>query len=457
MKTKVIRALAAFLIGGIFMLAGSIIAYGDEAYPPQDEPPTAMEVATEMALPIFPVQVEEHDFGNMRRVIRTYELTDYEDPARIRTESFEREGFYFTMSEITRNRASNFSVRQHTEKVEIVTSSQSPSVVLAELNGTLEFEDEDGYVGILTLDIASINTVTTGHRTINRTTTETRTFSNLSSTDASLIPSSITVGGNTLPITDIQWASGSGQMFTATATYSGTRAIPIHDGYLTTANFHGELTRIANGESVFKVIFTGVPLHVETATPAPVRTASSLESQIEELQQELSYVRDTNENAESVEEYLEAQIEELRQELTYIQGASGTTETLTPQEPETREPREPINISWLGVFIVLVILSAAGAGVYFIFIRGNVKVHNLVDGEDYAYLGRTKVSKRNRVIDLTSFTERARTASFTLELGRLAVTFLKGATVTINYGGNTFQHIVNCDKVMSKYSIPVEF
>jgi len=414
-KIALIKALAALLIGGIFM--GYVPVYADEVNP----------IATQtQAQLLFPVQVEETDLSGSRRIVRVYELTEYEDPANIRSESFERDGFYFELSEITRNRLERLSVKNHVEVITIESASQNLSDILAYLDDSIQFESEDGYSGMLVLDLSSVTTEIAGHNRQSYTVREYRSFPNLSSPDISLIPRTITARGHTLTLADVRWEGGNSDAidferiastFTANAVYTGTGSRSVVSGYVTTAEFRGEVARINEGDNTFTVTFIGRPLYVEE----PEWTIDSIAAYIADLEGTLSDMR-----------YAE----------------TGTR--------STRE-REPMGINWHLVMGVLAVLGAVGAGVYLLFLRGNVKVYNCVEDENYAYLGKTRISKNNPVIDLSPFTERARTAKFIIELGRWTASHLNGTDITLNYGGITFQHTVAYEKGQKKYEIKPDF
>ena len=104
--------------------------------------------------------------------------------------------------------------------------------------------------------------------------------------------------------------------------------------------------------------------------------------------------------------------------------------------------------------------ATAGAGllgglVFFFFFRKNVKVHNLKDGK-YLPIGKTKVSARDPIINLTPFADKAATGSFILVLDRLAAKQLSGKTITVNYGDKSFQHIVDSDGG-GEYQFEIDF
>jgi hypothetical protein len=107
----------------------------------------------------------------------------------------------------------------------------------------------------------------------------------------------------------------------------------------------------------------------------------------------------------------------------------------TPIAPE-RGPMNPVPAAG----------TAAGAGllggvVFFFFLRRNVKVLSLKEGK-YIPVGKTRITAKSPVVNLTPFADKAVTGSFILILGALTAKALSGKTITVNYGDRSLQHIV---------------
>jgi len=144
---------------------------------------------------------------------------------------------------------------------------------------------EDGYFGVLVLDVTSIQIESQGTTSSNFTATRTREFPHLSSADTSLVPRTLTYGGRTYNLSNVEWRTQTSSAidyrqvastFTAVATYSrvGTRVATI--GYTTTAEYSGQVSRIAVGRTEFTAHFIGIPIVtpiVTVPTPPPAVTA----------------------------------------------------------------------------------------------------------------------------------------------------------------------------------------
>ena len=365
---------------------------------------------------LFPSGVEELHFENSRRVIRTYHLTPDENPMDINTESFERDGFFYTLQDITRNRKQYVSIVEHLEIIEIETASAELNDILSRLEQYIEFETADGYNGVLRLVLSSVVTEVAGTRSEGFTQTETRTYPNLSNPDVSLIPQTITVGGRELTLSGVTWAGGSqdtidytriAQTYTATATYTRNGIRNITLGYITTAHYVGELTRINEGETSYTAIFFGVPINTPMANEADEDDADGM-------------------------------------------GANGN------QENELREPfavNRPLLLSILGG------LGLIGAAAWFFFIRGNVIVYNLeeMDG-DYIKIGRVRIGSSNKyIVDLTPFTDKTKTSAFKLVMSGWTASKLDKQTITANFGSGTLQHEIAYVKGQKDYSVLFDF
>jgi len=368
---------------------------------------------------LFPSNVEELHFEDSRRIVRTYQLASHEDPQDINTDSFEREGWLYTFSEMTRNIQQNVSSISHTEIVEIETTSLDFNEILERLGSSIEHETTDGHRGVLSLVLSSIVTESSGSRSERFTQTETRTFPGLSNPDVSLIPHSITVSGRELTLSNVAWNGGSEETidytriasnFTATAIYTrqGTRNITL--GYTTTAEFTGELVRVSEHVMSYSAYFIG----------EEINPAAGANIDVNDVGDGNGY------NAPST----------------------------------NAASRELLNADWGFVFAALGLLGLMGAGFWFIVLRGNAEVYNLDAEGKASKVGRVRVAKRNNYIaNLTPFTEKAKTTAFRIDFTSLAITVgkLNNQTFTANYGSGTLQHQISFEKGQKKYQVELDF
>ena len=218
---------------------------------------------------VYPVHVWESRENGRREIIRVYELRDNESPAQIPRDTFKRDGFRFELAEIVRREIPAHSVIDHVETIELSTQTNDLESIIRLLSPTLEYLRDDGYFGVLALDISSIQIVSQGTTSSNFTATRTREFPHLSNADTSLVPRTITENGRIYNLTNVEWRNQTttpidyrqvATTFTAVATYSrvGTRTATI--GYTTTATYRGQISRIAVGRTEFTAHFIGIPI-----------------------------------------------------------------------------------------------------------------------------------------------------------------------------------------------------
>jgi len=272
------RFFAAVILSFALLIAGASPVLAESDYegvdaiaitvivPPLTERPAFVTNARRL----FPVNVAEgYNYEGVRELVRIYELLPGESPEWINTDSFTRNGYYYQIAEITRRVGVAHTVREHTEIVEIPSATNNLATVIAGLNPTMEFIDEDGYAGVLHLDIRSIAMTQDGTRSTSRTVSQTREFPHLSNPDMALIPLTINVSGRTYSLADVDWRTNTAnpidfnsvaQTFTAFATYTRTATSTVSTGYTTIAEYSGILTRVASGDVRFVATFIGTPI-----------------------------------------------------------------------------------------------------------------------------------------------------------------------------------------------------
>lgn len=227
------------------------------AEPAEGTPPPKQTAA------FYPAEVRETAEGDARRLEKIYLLSASDDPAGIPTADFDREGWHYTLLDVTRQDNSETDTRDYTETVTLDSKSKDMDAIMPQLAATMEVTTEDGYTGVLTLDTASIKVEAAGYKSSSRTVTATRSYPNLSDADTSLIPKTIEDGGRTMTLADVQWQEAGG-FFHATASYTGTATSKYATGYTVTAEYAGEVVKTIAGETVYTAVFSGT--HI---TPAP--------------------------------------------------------------------------------------------------------------------------------------------------------------------------------------------
>ena len=297
------KKIIVFLSCAMLLLALPLTAYasdngGDGVTITVVIPNTPKESATPAPAPmnpakyLYPSSVWEGMENGRREIIRTYELAAHEKPEDISRESFTREGWLFELADITRKETASVDAREHTETVNIDSATNDMSAVLALLAPTLEHQSEDGHIGVLHLDIASITIETAGTRSSSYTVSATREYPHLSSNDTSLVPKTITDGGRTLTLEGINWRTQNTvtvdyeqipDSYTAVATYTGTASRTTVTGYTVTAEYSGTIAKVLTGRTVYTAYFIGIPIVTPVMTsPAPTPTPEAPEALVEE-------------------------------------------------------------------------------------------------------------------------------------------------------------------------------
>jgi len=359
--------------------------------------PTASPIP--MHPPLYPYEVRSVEENGAQWVLKSYELQLHESPESIPCEGFERNGWRYELTDIVKQDNVSMDMKEHTEIITTESATNNVTEILKLLSPTIDYISEDGYSGVLALDISSVSVKEAGTQTSRFTASATREYPYLSANDTALVPKSITESGHTLTLADVTWKAthtetidhnALPESYTAIATYTriGTRISVT--GYTTTAEYKGTITKLLTDKTMYTAYFAG--------------------SEIAPLSPDNLLPQDSN---------------------------AFTVANILPAA--------------LGITVGAGILGGAA---FFLFFRRNVKVHNLADGK-YSPIGKTRLSTRTPIINLTSFAAKAMTSSFILVLDRLTARSLAERTVTINYGDKSLQHIVVYDG--GEYQIEVDF
>ena len=216
----------------------------------------------------YPVSVEEYTYGpfDELRINKVYQLSLSDDPSGIPTEDFERNGRRYFLLDLIRQDEVGVDTQTYTETITKDSGTGDMSAVLKELDGQMEVTTEDGYTGTLILDHTSVKVEVKGYQTSTRNLSATRTYPSLSDADLDLIPKTITDGGKTLTLADVQWAN-DGTWYTATAKYTGTSTSRAATGYTVTASYTGKVAKTNCEVVTYTAIFGSTKLEEPEPTP----------------------------------------------------------------------------------------------------------------------------------------------------------------------------------------------
>jgi hypothetical protein len=156
--------------------------------------------------------------------------------------------------------------RDHTETVTLNTDTKEIEQILPLLAPTIEFKSEDGFVGVLTLDVPSVKVETAGTKTSSYMMSVTREYPRLSTNDTELVPKTVTDKGKTYHLAGVEWQVGNystvdyervADYYTALATYTATGSSTKVTGYITTAEYSGILSKLVQGRPVYTAHYIG--------------------------------------------------------------------------------------------------------------------------------------------------------------------------------------------------------
>ncbi len=192
----------------------------------------------------YPISVEEYTYGPLEepRVNKVYQLSLSDDPGGIPTEDFERNGRRYYLLDLTREDQVGVDTQPYTETVTLDSDTGDLSTILQRLDGEKEETTENRHTGVLRLDHTSVKVEVKGYQTSTRNLSATRAYPGLSDADLELIPKTITDGGRTLTLADVQWAN-DGAFYTASASYTGTASSRYATGYTVSASYTGEVAK----------------------------------------------------------------------------------------------------------------------------------------------------------------------------------------------------------------------
>ncbi len=248
---RLVSLASALLLALAALPCTAMAAEAGDTEPAQGAPPPAA---------LYPAEVRTSEENGMIRLEKVYYLSTRDDPAAIPTGDFDREGRTYTLLDVLKNDQSETDSKEHIEVVTVESPTDNMTEIIQQLEPALEVTTEDGFSGVLAPDYPGIKVEAAGYKTSSRTVTATRSYPNLSDADASLIPKTISDGGRTLTLADVQWQEAGGY-YNASATYSGTATGKYATGYHVTVEYKGEVTRTRSDSVIYTAVFAS---HGET-------------------------------------------------------------------------------------------------------------------------------------------------------------------------------------------------
>lgn len=222
-----------------------------------------------------PTSTVVQNLNGSQQVIKTYTVSPATDPQALIDEPFQLEGFLYTYADIVKQENTVDEHQTHTETVTVETSKKNLDTILEQLAPTMEYDDGT-WSGTLALDHTSLNTQAAGYTTGSKTVSETKTIGPLDRNDMSYVPATTVKNGVTLTLANVDWQVIGTDMvgdvlapssYQAVATYTGKSYYSAATGYVTTANYVGEVTHQGVDSVTYQVTYLGEEYTLSESEP----------------------------------------------------------------------------------------------------------------------------------------------------------------------------------------------
>ena len=213
------------------------------------------------------------NLNGQQRLVKTYELPSDVDPASLQEPSIDYDGYHYTWAYTTKEEEPYLETKTATETVTVETASKNLSDILTALEPSIAYDDGE-FTGVLALDHTTLVTEAAGYTTKYSTTTETKVIGNLDRNDMSYVPATTVKNGKTLSLVNVDWqVTGTDLVgealvpsrYQAVATYSASSSYQAATGYITTAEYTGEVTAEGIDHITYTVVYTGTKISPEAA------------------------------------------------------------------------------------------------------------------------------------------------------------------------------------------------
>ena len=207
-----------------------------------------------MSVSAFALEVPTDTFvqnlNGSQQAIKTFTIPANQDPQSLIEEPFELEGYLYTFADIVKEENMVDESKSHTETITLETDTDDLAKILDQLKPTIEYDD-GVFCGTLALDHTSIHTEASGYATKSYTVSETKTIGELDHNDMSYVPPTTVKNGRTLSLANVEWqVTGTDLVgetlmpssYQAVVTYSARASYQAATGYVTTAEYTGDVT-----------------------------------------------------------------------------------------------------------------------------------------------------------------------------------------------------------------------
>lgn len=229
----------------------------------------------------FAAEVPEHlvveNLNGQQRMVKTYVLPPDTDPETLKEPSFDYDGFHYSWAYTTKEEQPYSDAKTVTETVTVETAKKDLDVVLAALAPVIAYDDGE-YIGELALDHTTLVTEAAGYTTKYGSVTETKVIPNLDRNDMSYVPATTVKDGRTLSLANVEWEVTATALvgealvpsqYQAAATYSASISWQAATGYVTTAEYRGEVVSEGIESITYIVVYVGEEIVPAEPEPAP--------------------------------------------------------------------------------------------------------------------------------------------------------------------------------------------
>ena len=209
-------------------------------------------------------------------IIKTFEAPPEEDPSLLKEKPFEQDGYSYVYYETVKEEIPFIEKKEESRTVTISTGENNVQLILEQLEPDMDYEADDGFAGMLHLNFASVKTEVEGYTTETFTLKDSITIMGLGNNDPSGIPKTAVKSGVTLKLKNIDWSVQEAETidyisvpvkYKAVAHYSGSYSKQVPTGYVSTAEYKGEVTISRIDKVVYTLTYIGteIPESVDTS------------------------------------------------------------------------------------------------------------------------------------------------------------------------------------------------
>ncbi len=358
----------------------------------------------------FLISSEQKQIDGSIFLTKVYEVAEDFDPSALVENGYEKDGYLFAYHKTDKKVNENKQTKELSESIAIETATDNKEGILNRLPQTIDYNKED-FTGVLSLEHNSIATEVAAYKTQNTTLSTVKEYTELMAADNSYIPQIAEKEGQTLQLTDVNWAvMGTGLSgdtlvpteYKATATYSKAISDKVPSSYVTTAIYTGTVSKPEPTTITYTLTYVGTP------------------------------IKENRTIMEKAEKQTEEEIKKQKQE----------------EKPEVKEIKQnnPIFIKMIFGACVGILFSGGMVLLFYKKSKRGVKICNLQE-EEYVCIGYQKMDKGDFMIDLTPLYELIQTPFFYFVIDKYTAKKLYGKTISITLHDQTKEYMVRPNSV----------